>query len=186
MSLELPRQATIGAIRTGSTNVIRAAATAFTPDTTGGTYALGSASRRWSEVFAATGTINTSDGRHKDWRGGLSEAELRVAKQLSSLIGVYRWKGAVSAKGDAARLHCGVIAQEVISAFEAEGLDTFEYGIACFDEWAAAPAVLDEDGNVISEGGEAGDLYGVRYDELLLFVAAGFEARLESLERGAD
>ena len=36
---------------------------------------------------------------------------------------IYQFKSAVAEKGDKARLHCGVIAQEVIKAFKEEGLD---------------------------------------------------------------
>ncbi|MGB5905752.1 MAG: tail fiber domain-containing protein [Xanthobacteraceae bacterium] len=143
---------------------------------------VGSASKRAKEIFAGTGTINTSDAREKEWRGGLSEAELRVAKRISKLIGIYRWLDAITEKGDAARLHVGVTAQDVKAAFEAEGLDGFDYGLLCYDEWDARPAVVDDDGNVEVPAREAGDRYGVRYDELWAFVAAGFEARLSALE----
>ncbi len=153
---------------------------------------LGTTSNRWATVYAGTGTINTSDAREKDWRGGLNEAEINVAKRLSKLIGIYKWKDAITQKGEDARLHAGVQAQDVITAFEAEGLDPFRYGVVCYDEWQETPEVKspvhDENGN---ETGEfeitepyqaAGNRYGVRYDELWAFVAAGFEARLSTLE----
>lgn len=154
---------------------------------------LGEASFRWSVIYAGTGTINTSDAREKDWRGGMDDAELRVAKRLSKLIGIFRWREAIDKKGNDARLHAGVKAQDVIAAFESEGLDPFRYGVVCYDEWQETPEIkspiLDEDGN---ETGEfeitepyqaAGNRYGVRYDELWAFIAAGFEARLFELER---
>lgn len=153
---------------------------------------LGAASQRWKTVYAETSTINTSDAREKDWRGALNDEELRVAKRLSQLIGIYRWKTSIEEKGDLARLHAGVLAQDVIAAFDAEGLDPFVYGLVCYDEWPETPEIkspiLDEDGNetgefdVIQPYQEAGNRYGVRYDELWAFVAAGFEARLSSLE----
>ena len=143
---------------------------------------LGTASARFATVYAGTGTINTSDAREKEWRGGLTEAELRVAKHLSKLVGIYRWKSAIAEKGEDARLHVGVTAQEVISAFEAEDLDPFKYGVVCYDKWDAKEEALDPDGNVVEPAVEAGDRYGIRHDELWAFVAAGFEARLEALE----
>jgi len=135
--------------------------------------ALGTGGARFSQVYAATGTINTSDAREKDWRGELNAAEIAVAKRISKLVGIYRWHHAIAAKGDGARLHAGVRAQDVIAAFEAEGLDPYKYGVVCYDEWEADPEAGLE---------EAGDRYGVRYDELWAFVAAGFEARLAALE----
>jgi hypothetical protein len=96
------------------------------------------------------------------------------------LIKAFKFNDAVQAKGDAARIHVGVVAQEVIAAFEAQGLDANRYAIVCYDEWDArveefVPEVVDENGLVISPGRyspaiPAGNRYGVRYEELLAFI----------------
>lgn len=112
----------------------------------------GTGGQRWSVVYAATGTINTSDARNKQDVAELTAAEKRVALALKGLIRKFRFKDAVAKKGRAARIHTGVLAQEVEAAFAAEGLDAFRYGLLCYDE-------LDE-----------GDIYGVRYDELVMFI----------------
>lgn len=52
----------------------------------------------------------------------------------------YKFKDAVEAKADGARWHFGLIAQRVQKAFEDEGLDAFEYGLLCYDEWDETPA----------------------------------------------
>lgn len=127
---------------------------------------LGTASYRWGTVYAATGTINTSDKREKQDVADLDDAEKRVAAALKGLVKKFRFKDAVAAKGDNARIHIGVIAQEVMSAFQAEGLDPMRYAIVCYDEWDAE---LDDDGNQIRP---AGNRYGVRYEELLAFIIA--------------
>lgn len=132
--------------------------------TADGTLPLGQSSLKWSELFAASGTINTSDERQKQDIRNLSAAEQAVAVRLKSLVKAYRFKSAYEKKGDDARIHVGVIAQEVIEAFEAEGLDPMRYGVVCYDQW---DDVIDEDGNVILP---AGDSYGVRYDELWAFI----------------
>lgn len=100
----------------------------------------------------------------------------------------------IALKGDGARLHAGVKAQDVIAAFELEGLDPFRYGIICYDEWQEIPEkkspILDEDGNetgefeIIQQYQAAGNRYGIRYDEFWAFVAAGLELRLSKLELG--
>lgn len=131
---------------------------------------LGTAALRWSVVYAGTGTINTSDGREKQDIEVLTAAELRVAMALKGLIKKFRFRDAVQAKGDAARTHVGVIAQEVIEAFQAEGLDATRYGIICYDEWDESPAQFDEDGNVSQEARPAGNRFGVRYEELMAFI----------------
>jgi ribosomal protein L9 len=143
---------------------------------------LGDAAKRWPEVFAANGVINTSDEREKQDIAELSEAEKQVASSLKGLIKKFRFIEAVERKGDAARIHVGVIAQEVVAAFEAQGLDAMRYGIVCYDEWEEIPEVkvaeldaeLKETGRmiVVQQYQPAGNLYGIRYEQLLAFIIA--------------
>lgn len=133
---------------------------------TDNTYKLGLSSNRWSEVFAGNGTINTSDGREKQDIETLNDAERQVAVALKGLVKKYRFKNAVSEKGNDARIHVGVVAQEVIAAFASEGLDANRYGLLCYDEWEEE---LDENENVVKA---AGNRYGIRYDQLLAFIIA--------------
>ncbi|MEM3247238.1 MAG: phage tail fiber protein [Candidatus Micrarchaeaceae archaeon] len=147
------------------TNFFLANQTAFSPPVgADNSRTCGTASRRWSTVFAGTGTIDTSDEREKQDIAALDEAEKRVAAALKGLIKKYRFKDAVQSKGDDARIHVGVIAQEVIEAFQAEGLDATRYGLLCYDQWDAE---LDKDGNEVRP---AADRYGIRYEELLAFI----------------
>ncbi|NIZ15176.1 tail fiber domain-containing protein [Phaeobacter sp. HF9A] len=103
-----------------------------------GTQNLGNASYRWDVVYASTGTINTSDARSKIDIQDLDAAEHRVAVAAKSLLKKYRIRDAVAEKGDAARWHFGVIAQELAAVFEDEGLDPWRYGVLCWDEWWSA------------------------------------------------
>lgn len=137
-------------------------------------YSSGAAASRWSVVYAASGTINTSDEREKDFIRDLKEAERRVALRLKQLVKAYKWRDAVERKGGGARLHFGWIAQEVVAAFEAEDLDPFAYGCVCYDSWEAQPEVRDKLGALIEPAHEAGDRFGVRMEQLLaLILAAG-------------
>lgn len=146
---------------------------------------LGHSALRWGTVYAGTGTISTSDKREKQDIEPLDEAERKVAKRLKKLVKKFRFRDAVVDKGDAARIHFGVIAQEVKAAFEAEGLDAERYAIICYDEWEETPEIVDSwedefdgDGNLVRAAGSRviqeyippGDRYGVRYDELLAFI----------------
>jgi hypothetical protein len=124
------------------------------------TMSLGVAGNRWTTVFATTGTINTSDQNEKQDIAALNAAELATAAALKGMVKKFRFKDAVETKGDQARIHVGVIAQEVKAAFEANGLDASEYGIFCSDTWT------DED------TGEEKTRLGVRYEELLAFIIA--------------
>ena len=136
------------------------------------TKSCGNGSFRWSVVYAGTGTINTSDEREKQDIAELEAAEKRVAVSLKGLLKKFKFKDAVNIKGDAARIHVGVIAQDVIAAFAAEGLDATRYGLLCHDYFDAADAQLDDDGNVTVHPRDAGDRYGVRYEELFAFIIA--------------
>lgn len=138
-------------IFSGDTNTWRA--------TVDNTRALGTSVHRYSVVYAATGTINTSDATEKQQVRELSESEQRVAQRVRRLIRAFKWNDAVDRKGDEARIHFGVMAQDVQAAFAAEGLDAAKYGLFCSDTWTT----LD---------GTSQTRLGVRYDELLAFVIA--------------
>ena len=134
---------------------------------------LGGSGNRWSAVYAINGTIQTSDATEKTEIATLDAAELRVATRIKGLIKKFKFKDAVAKKGEAgARIHVGVIAQEVGDAFTAEGLDPHAYGVFCFDTWEAEDAKYDKDGNEIIPAKAAGSRYGVRYDELFAFIVA--------------
>lgn len=121
--------------------------------------ALGTASFRYTVVYATTGTINTSDANQKQQIRDLSDAEQRTAQRVKKLIRAFKWNDAVEAKGDEARIHFGVIAQEVQEAFAAEGLDASKYGLFCSDTWTTSD-------------GSSQTRLGVRYSELLAFIIA--------------
>lgn len=135
------------------------------------TQALGGVSNRWSQLYAGTATINTSDAREKQQIRTLNEQEKAVAIRLKGLVRAFKFNDAVAEKGSSARIHFGVIAQDVEAAFTAEGLNAENYALLCYDEWVAEDAVIDQEtGDVISEAKPAGNRYGVRYEELLAFV----------------
>jgi hypothetical protein len=57
--------------------------------------------------------------------------------------------------------------------FEKHGLDAADYGLICYDEWEAEPALIDpETGEEVSPAVEAGNRYGIRYEEALAMEAA--------------
>jgi len=95
---------------------------------------LGIASLRWATVYAGTGTINTSDEREKQDILPIDDACMDAGDEIEFIT--HRWIDAVQKKGeDEARIHFGVIAQQVKQAFENHGLDGFRYGMLCYDEW---------------------------------------------------
>lgn len=200
---------------------------------------LGASTRRFDDIYATNGTIQTSDANEKQDIASLTSAEMLVAKRISALFKTFRWKDKVAAKGNDARTHTGIIAQDVQAAFTAESLDAGDYALFISSTWwehdvevpaveavaevtedvviAAVQEELDEEGNVvveaqeerteqrvITEAVEAVDAYtrtdtydtedeapagatsktrmGIRYPELLSFVAAYNEQRFAAIE----
>jgi hypothetical protein len=126
---------------------------------------LGSSSARFDDIYATNGTIQTSDRNDKQDIEEITDAETRVAVACKGLIRKFRWKSAVAEKDDnsdsdeTARIHFGIIAQDLQDAFTAEGLDAGDYAMFTSQTW--------ED----SDGVEQTRL-GVRYSELLAFIIA--------------
>jgi hypothetical protein len=149
---------------------------------------LGTAANRWSVVYAGSPVINTSDERLKQQVRQLSGQELAVAKRCKSLLKTFKFNDAVEKKGDKARIHFGVIAQEVVQAFEAEGLNPDDYGLFCYDKWDdkfepefVEVEEINNEGQTVKKlqaTGQmklvqaAGDRFGIRYESLLAFIIA--------------
>ena len=129
----------------------------------------GAASLRYTQIYAVSGTINTSDAREKEIVGGLDAAETRVSRRILKAIVKYRWKDAIREKGESARLHVGLTAQAVHAAFAAEGLDAARYAMWCQDE--IMETIDDPElGSIERPTGETRQ--GLRYDQLMIFLIA--------------
>jgi hypothetical protein len=121
-------------------------------------YSCGTAAKRWTTIYAATGTINTSDARDKDIRSRIDgEAASAVIEAVAPAL--FRWKEGGSDVDDTEtrevldgydgegeplyidepvvrrsiragkRIHAGWIAQEVKAALDVQGLDCGAWGL---------------------------------------------------------
>jgi hypothetical protein len=135
---------------------------------------IGDAGSRMRVIYAGTGTINTSDANEKQDIQDFSDVEKRVAVKIKAMFKTYRFKDAVAEKGADARIHSGVIAQEVCDAFTSEGLDAHRYALFCSDTWYTVNNKdLKENGERFTaddEGAVERTRLGMRYSELLSFV----------------
>lgn len=112
-----------------------------------------------STGVTVTGTVvETSDRNEKQDIEALSDAEQRVAIAAKGLLRKFRWRAEVEERGDSAEIYFGIIAQDLQSAFEAEGLDADQYGVISSTTWT------DE------ETGEEHSRLGIHYSGLLAFI----------------
>ena len=161
---------------------------------------LGSSTYQWKDCYLTNSPIVSSDRRLKQNFESVPEAVFTAWGNVN--FQVYKFKEAVAKKGEAnARKHIGLVAQDIIEAFQAQGLDAFDYGIVCHDSWedqyervevSHTPEVLDEQGNVVTPENTvyenqlvkpAGDVYTVRYEEALALEAAYQRWKLGKIEQ---
>ncbi|MBD9542223.1 tail fiber domain-containing protein [Ensifer sp. ENS04] len=169
---------------------------------TDNTITLGAGANRWEQLYAGTTTISTSDARDKELVSAIEDAVLDAWADVQWCK--YRFIGRV-------RLHVGLVAQQVEEVFHSHGLDPFELGILCYDEWGAQEAeyemvsrvverteeIAGPDGTseevviadtvqeqvLVTPAREAGNRYGIRYEEALALEAAYQRRKLERLEQ---
>lgn len=162
---------------------------------------IGFSSNRVSNIYLANPPIVTSDEGEKTWLGAPTAAELAAARRIIAELGFFQWNDAIADKGtEGARYHFGVRAQAVWAIMADEGLidpivegvtPSSSYAFLCFDEWPAVEAVAeerDEEGNITVAAvaaRPAGNLFGIRPDQLALFLIAAQEARIDALEATA-
>lgn len=147
---------------------------------TNNAFSLGNAGNLWSEVFAGTGTINTSDERLKSNIASIPDEVLDAWGDVGWVN--YQLNDSIAEKGDRARIHSGLIAQRVDAAFKARGLDARRYGLFCYDAWEAEPEERNDKGEIVNPAKEAGDAYGLRYEECLCIESAFQRRRADRLE----
>ena len=152
------------------------------------TYDLGLTSHRWRTVYGVNSNFS-SDARLKTTLTSLTDNEIKASKLLAKEIGTYKWLDQVASEGDKAKINIGLTAQKIIEIMESCSLNALDYQLVTFSEWDATEAKtekrLGKDGKVEEYTIPAtpkGDEYGVCYEQLNQFIAAGFNARLEALE----
>lgn len=128
----------------------------------------GTASIRWKQMYAGAGAINTSDGREKTAPTPIDDAVLDAWGKVQIIA--FQWLQSLRNKGDDARWHFGVIAQNVRDTFLACGIDGAKYGLLCYDEWAATQEVA------------AGNRWGIRPDQCYFLEAAYQRRRADRIE----
>ena len=182
----------------GHDYVYKLTTNAFAPLTAGNMTYIGEASSQWEGAYLKTSPIVSSDKRLKQDIEEIPEAVFKAWEKINFYQ--YHFKNAIEEKGDKARLHIGVIAQDIIDAFTSQGLDATTYGIVCHDTWedqyqdvevGTKPATYNEQGEEVTPEEpimerqlvkKAGDIWTVRYEELLALESAYQRWKLKKLE----
>lgn len=116
---------------------------------------LGSSGRKWNQLYAANGTIATSDRTKKTDITSMSDVQEQLFNQLQPVTFKF-------ADGTSGRTHYGFISQDVENALDALNLDGQDFAGFCkdlkFDD--EGKAILDEDGQKIYD-------YSLRYSEFI-------------------
>lgn len=108
-----------------------------------GVYSCGTSSHLWSNVYASTGIVQTSDRSRKHAIEALPDKYLRMLLEIP----VYRFK---MNDGTSDRYHVGYVAQDVEEYMDKHDIDSLEFAGFVKD--------VDEDGN---------EIYMLRYEEFV-------------------
>ena len=143
---------------------------------------LGASNAKWGQIYSTSSTISTSDARLKTMPESIPDSVLDAWEKINFVQ--FKMLDSVEKKGSKkARLHSGLVAQDIEEAFKSRGLDAGAYGLFCWDEWEARPEERDENGVVVEAARPAGDEYSLRYEEALCMEAACQRRRADRLEK---
>ena len=140
----------------------------FAPNVTA-THNIGYASLTYNNAYFQNAPTVVSDENHKVFIGEIPDEVL----DAWSTVNYKQWKmkKAISEKGESeARLHIGVIAQDIRDKFLAAGLDACDYGILIHNIWEA------------DENKEAGEIWMVRMEECLALECALLRREISRLK----
>lgn len=156
--------------RRGTVKLVEASTNYFAPGVANAVQ-CGVTTRPWSGGFTQTAFTVTSDENHKTPAQAIMDKLLDAWAEVQFVT--YQFLDRVEMKGpDGARWHFGVVAQRVVEALERHGLIWGDYAFICLDKWDASPATYDDDGNMMTDAIDAGEKFGIRYEEALVLEAA--------------
>ena len=161
------------------------------------TISLGTSSLRFSQVYASSDSINTSDKNLKTEISDIDDDLLDNWKNVKWKS--FKFKDSVEEKGiDNARIHTGLIAQDLKSVVDS--VDINEYGFFCYDKWdeqydtdyITTYEKVEENGIVIDKPikkavkrkiKDAGEQYSLRYQEIQAIENAFLRREIDKLKK---
>lgn len=135
---------------------------------------------QWRAVISAATTSPESDRR-------LKQNFKDVSDDIIDIWGNVHWiqflfKKEVSEKNEDAKIHTGLVVQDLHELYEKHGIDIKKYGITVHEFRETIPAQYDENGNLISQQQEAVDKWHLNYNEALAFEALYLRKKIKLLE----
>lgn len=166
---------------------------------------FGQAAFRIKDSYFANAPTISSDGTLKTEPAALTSVSAEMVGDKDAILDAwsdvsvvaYKWLDAVACKGDLARWHFGVIAQDVRDVFLSHGIDATRFGLLCYDEWDDQYAPVMAVHTTIENGEEveteydtgevalvkaAGSSWGIRPDQCAWLEAAYQRRRMDRLE----
>ncbi|WP_157962061.1 hypothetical protein [Rahnella sp. NRRL B-41462] len=143
---------------------------------------LGNSSSAWLNGYFVNSPQTVSDARFKSEVRALSQNEISAGLDIIKKIGFWTW---LSDRGD--REHSGTTVQTVIDIMEKNGLIPFNYSFITYDKWDDEFEIsfeYDSDGKKIPDTEVrvqtkiAGDIYGFKVQELLMFLLSCIGTKL--------
>lgn len=158
---------------------------------------LGTGSLRFNQIYSASGEISTSDRELKTDISNIDDETL-LDRWKNIQWKFFKYKDSVNEKGNNARIHSGLIAQDVEEVLN--DLDVTRYGFYCLDSWddiydkeyITIPAKYDNSGNMIEPKQnkliktlkkKAGEQHSLRYQEIQAVENAYLRREIENLKK---
>ena len=146
------------------------------PDTSG-KLTLGTANKKWGQIYSTSASINTSDRREK------KDINILDPDQMTEFVMALDVVGYKLIDGESGRQHTGMISQQVEEAMRTAGLTDMDF--AGFIKSPKYEEIVQEDGTV--ESVLTDDyIYGLRYEEFIapmISVIQSQNKKIDALEK---
>ena len=146
------------------------------PDTSG-KLTLGTANKKWGQIYSTSASINTSDRNVK------KDIKTLDPEQMIKFIMALDAVGYKFIDGESGRQHTGMVSQQVFEAMKVAGLTDMDF--AGFIKSPEYKEVVKENGMV--EDVPTGDyIYGLRYEEFiapLISVVQNQQKQIDELKK---
>ena len=128
-----------------------------------GLYDIASAGRRVNQIYLVNQPSVTSSRAYKNHEREIPAAVLRAVRKVPFKL--FEYTDSIERKGgtynqigeNGARTHVNPIIEDIIEAFESEGVDPWQFAVIRKVSWDSEPANYDDGGKILSKAIDAGE-----------------------------